>query len=298
MVEYVALEKSIYETICSKPFTNIPTKPTWAQKELRVEEAEQIRLEMNVSYMWAKDYGLLSKIHGAAKYLLNTGHNYVAPTQPPDMDPDMLIPGKTQIQIKIMQSATIVAKRNYAGVLGFKRGVSENFRDALEPQYYKQMYEDIFKYKCVLPRRYIEHLELKWVILDKIQVEKMVTNYKRGWSSDKHFTTFTKRLSREQKKLQEDSIIISNADKKQHLMIQVWDRDIFNRAVTIEWNERLSIQKSFAHAVAYFTKNLAAIESFEAAGAAAHRRSRGTRARTRRPSSRQRALPRSGRTGP
>jgi hypothetical protein len=79
-------------------------------------------------------------------------------------------------------------------------------------------------------------------------------------------------LSREQKKLQEDSIIISDADKKQHLMIQVWDRDLFDRAVMIEWNERPSIQKEYAHAVAYFTKNLAAIESFEAAGGSASKK--------------------------
>ena len=79
-MEYVALEKSIYETIRSKPFKSIPTKPILTQKELLVEEAEQIGLEINVSYTWAGDYGLLAKIHGAAKYLLNTGHNYVAPT--------------------------------------------------------------------------------------------------------------------------------------------------------------------------------------------------------------------------
>ena len=72
MAEYVALEKSIYKTICRKPFTSIPTKPTWSQKELFVEEAEHIRLEMSVSYTWVKDYGLLAEIHGAAKYLLNT----------------------------------------------------------------------------------------------------------------------------------------------------------------------------------------------------------------------------------
>ena len=117
------------------------------------------------------------------------------------MDPDMLIPGKTQIQIKIMQSVTIVSKHNYTVLMGFRTGVSENIHDALELQYYEQMYEDIFKYKCVLPRRYIKHLELKWVILDKVQIEKMIGNYKRGWSPEEHFTTFAKRLSREQKKM-------------------------------------------------------------------------------------------------
>ena len=66
MVEYVALEKSIHKTICSKPFTSIPTKPIWAQKELLVEEAEQIGLDMSVSYPWAKDFEILTKISGAA----------------------------------------------------------------------------------------------------------------------------------------------------------------------------------------------------------------------------------------
>ena len=102
MAECATLETSVYDTIRSKPFTSISTKSTWAQKESLVEEVEQIGLDMNVSCTWAKDFGLLAKVQGAAKYLLNTGHNYVAPTQPPDMDPDMLIPGKTQIQIKIM----------------------------------------------------------------------------------------------------------------------------------------------------------------------------------------------------
>ena len=93
----------------------------------------------------------------------------------------------------------------------------------------------------------------------------MVANYKRGWSSDEHFTTFAKWISWEQKKLKEDNIVISNADKKQHLMIQVWDRDLFDPAEMVEWNERPTIQKDFANVVAYFTKNLAAIDSFEEA---------------------------------
>ena len=97
----------------------------------------------------------------------------------------------------------------------------------------------------------------------------MIGNYKHGWSPEEHFTTFAKRLSREQKKLKSDNIIISDADKKQHLMIQVWDRDHFDRAVMIEWNEQPNIQKSFDNAVAYFTKNLAAIKSFEADGGGA-----------------------------
>ena len=134
MAEYMAFKKSIYKTTHIKPFTSIPVKPTREQKNILVEEAGQLGLEINVSYTWAGDYGLLPKIHGAAKYLSNTGHNYSIPTQPPDINPDVLLPDKTQIQIKKMQSATMVAKRNYAVVTGFRRGVSKNIQDALEPR--------------------------------------------------------------------------------------------------------------------------------------------------------------------
>ena len=65
----------------------------------------------------------------------------------------------------------------------------------------------------VLPRCYIEHFKLKLVILDEIQIKKMIANYKRRWSLDERFTAFTKRLFREPKKLKEHTIIISDSDK-------------------------------------------------------------------------------------
>ena len=82
------------------------------------------------------------------------------------------------------------------------------------------MYENIFKYKHVLPRRYIKHLEIKLFILDNMQIEATTTNYKQERVLDNHFTSVTKRLSREQKKLKDDTIINSDAD--------VWDRNLFD----------------------------------------------------------------------
>ena len=40
MAEYVALEKHIFKTIYSKPFTSISTTPICAQKKLLVKETE------------------------------------------------------------------------------------------------------------------------------------------------------------------------------------------------------------------------------------------------------------------
>ena len=39
MAEYVALEKEVYDTIRAKLFTKLPSKPTWALKEVMLEEA-------------------------------------------------------------------------------------------------------------------------------------------------------------------------------------------------------------------------------------------------------------------
>ena len=49
----------------------------------------------------------------------------------------------------------------------------------------------------------------------------------------------------------------------------MWDNDLFDQPVMIEWNGRPIIQKDYASIVTYFTKHLVAIESFEAASGGA-----------------------------
>ena len=55
MAEYIAFEKEMYDTIRANLFTKIPSKPTWAQTDLMLEESSQIALDYNVSYAWAGD---------------------------------------------------------------------------------------------------------------------------------------------------------------------------------------------------------------------------------------------------
>ena len=107
-------------------------------------------------------------------------------------------------------------------------------RECLQAHYYEQLYEPVFKYKRLTQRDYISHLESKWVILDQLQINEMTKNYKRGWETDEHFTTFSYRLDQEQAALLKDGIIISDADKKQHMMVEVWARGLFDRMVMIK----------------------------------------------------------------
>ena len=78
-------------------------------------------------------------------------------------------------------------------------------------------------------------------------------------------TIFAKRLRREQNKLLDNRIILSSADKDQHLIVEVRDRDLFDRQLMLELYERPVIQMECDNAEAYFTKHLAEIESFDAA---------------------------------
>ena len=80
-----------------------------------------------MSYDWAGDYGLLAEIEGDTQYLpITTGEIYVIPTKPDDINPEILVNGTTQVRVKVLQERTIVKKRDWAVVLGFWKGASNN----------------------------------------------------------------------------------------------------------------------------------------------------------------------------
>ena len=59
------------------------------------KETEQLTLDMTVSYPWSDNYGLLSEIQRATKYLAITGLIYISPNKPPDIDLQILVTGTT-----------------------------------------------------------------------------------------------------------------------------------------------------------------------------------------------------------
>ena len=81
---YHELEKSTYDTVREHRFTRILSKPTWQQKEDLIQEASDIAVEMEVTYDWADDFGLLAMVIGDTRYLAETTLNYVAPIKPTD----------------------------------------------------------------------------------------------------------------------------------------------------------------------------------------------------------------------
>ena len=93
----------------------------------------------------------------------------------------------------------------------------------------------------------------------------MISNYKRGWHIDERFTVCALCLDQEQAKVLKDNITVSYVNKKQHIMVNVWTRNLFNCPVIIEWNNQTSAQKTYTHMVTFFVKQVRAIKIFKAA---------------------------------
>ncbi len=109
-------------------------------------------------------------IIGDARYLALTGLNYVAPVSPPLTHPNITAQ-TTRHNTDFLTTENEEARRNFAIVTGFTKGLGENIRDALDSRYYIQLQHIVFKYRNVTPIQYLIHLKDQWVILDK-QVTK------------------------------------------------------------------------------------------------------------------------------
>ena len=185
----------------------------------------------HVSYPWSNGNGVLAVIQGAEKYLEEMGLDYVQPVQPQHQHPELFVTVlrvPTQQQVKNFKAQNENWKRDYAVYSGFCKGVRENMMKALDARYYEQLSHQRYKYRDVLPQDFIEHLETKWVFLDKIHVQQLKDEYYKKWSADEHISAFARRLNEDQEKLASDGVTISNVDKNQHYMMQIWKSEMFN----------------------------------------------------------------------
>ena len=66
-------------------------------------------------------------------------------------------------------------------------------------------------------------------------IDKLTTNFKRGWENGEHIASFDLRLDLGQAKLLSDGITISDVDKNQHYMLQVWDLNLFSGGSNPKW---------------------------------------------------------------
>ena len=128
-----------------------------------------------------------------------------------------------------------LAKRDFAVVTGFCRGAGELIREALDSEYYEDLSHVRYGYDEVKPREYIVHLEDEHCPLDEGAKASERDHFFRGWERSstprpETIKKFAKRLDEEQETLGNDGITISDADKKEHYLMQVYTSGVFPAA--------------------------------------------------------------------
>ena len=115
MTEYSTLKATTCAQVTARPFTLIPGKPSWKQKETLITKANDITMDMHVSYLWADGNGLMAVVHGAEKYLADTGLDYVQPVRPQHPHPEIFVTVPrvpTQQQVKNFEAQNDNWKRD------------------------------------------------------------------------------------------------------------------------------------------------------------------------------------------
>jgi hypothetical protein len=140
---------------------------------------------------------------------------------------------------------------------GFLRGVTMNMRDTLDEQYYSQLKNINTAYHNTTLIQILIHLNIPWCPLNmqahKILKKEFYTNWD---SSGVHITVFGMKLVKEQNQQNWLGIIISNKDKLEFYLKQIYATNCFDKTEMVTWeNKPIIIRDNYTQAKAYF-KNL------------------------------------------
>ena len=137
---------------------------------------------------------------------------------------------------------------------GFLRGVTMNMRDGLDEQYYSQLKHVNTTYHNTTPIQVLEHLDTCWRPLD-VQARKMLKKeFYTNWdTSDTYLTAFSMRLVKEKNRLDRLGIVVSDEDKLQFYLEQIYASNCFNKAEMVAWeNKNVAITEDYDQAKKYF----------------------------------------------
>jgi hypothetical protein len=140
---------------------------------------------------------------------------------------------------------------------GFLCGVTMNMRNALDEAYYSQLNHITTAYRNTTPIQILEHLDTRWCPLNVHAKKQLKAEFYADWDSlIMHITAFGLKLDKEQKQLELLGILISDTDKLQFYMEQIYASNIFDKKEMIDWENKPTVVKDdYDEATLYF-KNL------------------------------------------
>ena len=233
------------------PFTRIHGRPSRSDYETIKQEATTIASKVeDITYDWSRDaatgdeYGLLAEILGAVEYDHQTGiDTYVEETEPDSYDPEITNATPTHMR-KCLEEEWDHVRTCWYICKGFLKGVTANLREALDKQFYSQLKHRHSAYRNTTPYQILDHLDTVWCPLNVQAKKKLKDAYFAKWDEHEHLTAFGKRLDNDQTSLVRSDITISDEDKLQFYLEQMYDSNIFNKAEMMEWEQQPNITKT------------------------------------------------------
>ena len=82
-----------------------------------------------------------------------------------------------------------------------------------------------------------------WLFLSKNKTKTVKEDFYQGREDGKHLILLTLHLNREQRKLLNDSIVISKTDKNQYYILEMWELKRFTEPVLTKWTAKSPARK-------------------------------------------------------
>ena len=118
------------------------------------------------------------------------------------------------------------------------QGCHANLRDVIDEQFYSQLKHGHTAYHKTTPFQILKHLNSTWCPLNVKAKKKLKDAYFAQWAHHKHLTAFGKRLDNDQTALIRSNITISDEDKLQFYIEQMYDSNMFDKAEMMEWEQQ------------------------------------------------------------
>ena len=163
------------------------------------------------------------------------------PTFPPDVKPEP--PPNTldydddtdKCERREARAALDIKWWDYAVIQGFIRGFQDNTQDAVESRLYQDLEHIRFGFDNVWPKEFLDEIK-SHCPLDVQAIKKAKAHFAHPW--DRHNKTqpetikrFGLLLTREQDSLRRDGVIISDKDKLEHYLLEIYQSRAFSNEV-------------------------------------------------------------------
>jgi len=239
----------------SPRFTVVPQEATTRTSK---KEASDLASKLDdITYDWSRSptgdkYGLLAEIIGEDEYNHLTNLTWVQEVEPDTYDPNITDTTATHTR-KRMEQEWECTHKTWAIRKGFLRGVAANFRDARDENWYSQLKRVHTAYGNTTPIQILQHLETQWCPLDVHAKKNLSLAYYTEWYREIHLTAFGKRLGDDQIRIERFGITISDKDKLQLYLKQMYVSNHFDKKEMTEWeNKSIAIKDDFDEAKQYF----------------------------------------------